>query len=175
MKLRAEKTIPDDQAEHVLVEAIKAIDAKTRGTAPNVRPDQYWANLLVRTNSRIDDATSPRAISISWAARVAIPGVVAVLSFVVALHYYAPVQPESADNLATVIRSLPEQAVDSLLVLGAGQSEGALPTIGLGDEVLRVPSDQITDYFIENGEASQIVETMNDGQVDTFYTALSNR
>ena len=175
MKLRTEKYIPDDQAERSLVEEIKPFAGPSGRPREDEMPDHYWTNLLVRTNRRIDDATSPRALSISWAARVAIPGVVAVVSFVIALHYYAPVRPEPAVTLASIVRAMPDQDVDSLYVIGAGQNEGALPTVGVSEDVLQVSRDQIAEYFIENGKESQLVEALDDQQASDFLKALSNR
>ncbi len=172
MKLRPEKTIADDQAERLLVEEIRA--NASQSPRPDLDPpsDAYWANLLVRTNARIDEATSTKALSISWAARVAIPGVVAVLSFVIALHYYAP-RTDRGDTVAAVVRTMPEQTFDSLLVAGAGQGEGALPAVGIGDDIIQVPREQIAEYFIDNGREGQLVESMDDQQAKAFFTALS--
>jgi len=173
MKLRADKTIPDDLAERSLVEEIKTLASQSPDPGRTERPAAYWANLLVRTNQRIDDATSTRALSISWAARVAIPGVVAVLCFVFALHYYAPERPELAASLNSVVQTLPDQTVDSLLVAGAGQGEGALPAMGIGDEILQVSREQVADYMIDNGRETQLIEAMDDQQADAFLNALS--
>ncbi|MGA9119791.1 MAG: hypothetical protein WB699_10540, partial [Bacteroidota bacterium] len=160
MKLRPEKIVPEERDERTLAEEIRTLAGETPGRENDVLPERYWANLLVRTNRRIDDATSPKALSISWAARVAIPGVVAVLSFVVALHYYAPVQPRDAMSLASVVRSLPDRDVDSIFVAGAGREEGALQTVGLSDDMLQVSKEQIAEYFIDNGRETQLVELL---------------
>ena len=175
MKRRLEKTIPDDQAERSLVEEIRTLAGGSTRADQDARPATYWANLLVRTNQRIDDATSTKALSLSWAARVAIPGVVAVLSFVIALHYYAPVRPDRADSLASVMRTMPEQTLDSLLVAGAGRGDGALPAVGVGADIIDVSRDQIAEYFIDNGRETQLVESMDDQQANAFLNALSNR
>jgi hypothetical protein len=176
MKLRPEKDVPDDHNERALAEEVRATVGRMTAKEESPLPERYWASLLVRTNERIDKATSPRALSISWAARVAIPGVVAVLSFIVALHYYAPVQPrDTMMNLASVVRALPDRDVDSLLVAGAGQDEGALQTIGVSDEMLQVSRDQIAEYFIDNGKETQLVELMDEKQANAFLNALANR
>ncbi len=174
MKLRQEKTIRDDLAERTLADEIRSLAGKS-SSEHDARPDVYWANLLVRTNRRIDEATSTKALSLSWAARVAIPGVVAVLSFVIALHYYAPVRTDRGDSLASVVRTMPERTVDSLLVAGAGQGDGALPAVGVGDDIIQVSRDQIAEYFIDNGRETQLVESMDEQQANAFLTALSNR
>jgi hypothetical protein len=70
----------------------------------------------VKINGKIDDATSGKALSISWAARVAIPGVVAIVSFLVGLHYFAPDASRHAPSVAEVVLALPPAAIDSLLV-----------------------------------------------------------
>jgi len=75
--------------------------------------------------------------------------------------------------LNSVVQTLPDQTVDSLLVAGAGQGEGALPAMGIGDEILQVSREQVADYMIDNGRETQLIEAMDDQQADAFLNALS--
>ena len=83
---------PDSSAsdEQKLAAEIERMTGGTRRTDEHDLPGTYWSNMLVKTNSRIDDVSSVRALSIGWALRVAIPGVVAIISFLIGLHYYSP-------------------------------------------------------------------------------------
>src|SRR5512141_561288 len=93
MKFRQEPRDITESEERELVDSVRALELEggEKGTAPPIS-DAYWQNLIIRTNQRVDAAASAKAISISWAARVAIPGVVAIVSFLIALQYYVPVQ-----------------------------------------------------------------------------------
>ncbi|HMK38239.1 MAG TPA: hypothetical protein VK569_02785, partial [Bacteroidota bacterium] len=73
MKYRMEKIPLTAEAERELTSEIRQLAGSTGdGKAPGPS-DAYWQNLVVKINARIDDATSAKALSISWAARVAIP------------------------------------------------------------------------------------------------------
>ena len=90
MKLRRQTIDIPDAIEREAEEAVRRHDDTKNVHGPS---ETYFANLLVRTNERLDRATSGVAISLSWLARVAVPGVVAIIFFFIGLHYYAPVTP----------------------------------------------------------------------------------
>lgn len=173
MKIRQEKPEFDGADEEAAAQALRGLDLGT-GIPRKEIPDQYWQNLLVRTNKGIDDVSSPKALSISWAARVAIPGVVAVVSFVVALHYYAPVQSNRTNSLNTIVQSLPAQMVDSMITVSAVRGdEGDMAAVG--NALFDVSRDQAEDYFIQNGQETILVETLDDQQADKFFQALNQK
>ena len=153
MKLRPPKTLIDDTEERQLEEYLRTLEPGE----PPAPEAAYWQNLLVRTNERIDRATSGRALTISWAARVAIPGVVAVVSFLVALSYYVPEKRESAEPFLDVVRGLPAQAVDSLVLAALAPGDSARVEY-VADVVFSGADDQIADYIIERGSGEMLEE-----------------
>lgn len=171
MKLRHEYSEPSGQDELDTVAELKQQLARLSDT-PNVLPRSYWANLLVRTNQRIDDASSARAISISWAARVAIPGVVAILFFFIGLHYYVPEMPKKESSVASLILTLPQDAVDSL-VIHPEQFGMSLSAADLPSGFFQFSSEQITEYLAATGNHELLVEHMNDAEVSTLLAALT--
>ena len=171
MKFRLEKPdiVPFDE---------KALTDEIRGAAgaeQSGRPvsDAYWQNLIIRTNRRIDNATSGKALSISWAARVAIPGVVAILSFYIGLHYYAP-DLKGSDSLTSVVLSLPGPEVDSLLA-DPSQLDPTISVADLGGNPFDIPKEQMAEYFIDHGRPSALMEAMTDDQVNEVLMTLGSR
>lgn len=136
-------------------------------------PGSYWANLLVRTNRRIDDQTSGKALSLSWAARVAIPGVVAIISFFVALHYYVPDSARPSTVVGPILTSLNEQELDSLLVADDFYHTMVSDPI-VGNRLFDVAADQASDYLLSLGRESTVLEAFSDNQVDELLAALSS-
>lgn len=132
----------------------------------------YWANLLVRTNRRIDERTSGKAISLSWAARVAIPGVVAIISFFVALHYYTPDVPRPSLVFGPILTSFSDNELDSLLT--AGELYGTVVTDpAIGSRLFAVAADQAADYLLSHGRESAVLEAFSDNQVDELLAVLN--
>lgn len=164
--------IPDTD-ELRAAEEVKALLAQ-RGPGPEpAPPDAYWPNLIVRTNRAIDDASSGKAISISWAARVAIPGVVAILFFFIGLHYYAPERKDSQNTLASVVLSLPEEAIDSLL-LEPEHLAGNISVEDLHGELFDPSATQISEYFITTGNTATLLETLDPQQASELLAALGS-
>ena len=134
-------------------------------------PDAYWQNFVVRANARIDGATSGRALSISWAARVAIPGVVAIASFLIALHFYVPEPPKASETVGAVVLSLPSSAMDSLLADPA-RIDASLSVAETGPDVFQVPGEQIAEYLVAHGNATAAMEGMSDGETSELLAVL---
>jgi hypothetical protein len=133
----------------------------------------YWQNLLVRTNRRIDEVSSGKALSISWALRVAIPGVVAIISFLIGLHYYAPERPSKGTSVEAVVLGLPAEVQDSLLAtLPLSDRLAALSTSG---DYFDVSREQIAGYMIDNGTTSMLLETLTDDQVENLLISLGEQ
>lgn len=160
--------------EKELVESVRAMVPQMSDAPTAMPPDVYWQNLIVRTNRRIDDATSGKAIMMSWVARVAVPGVVAILSFVVGLHYYAPEQPGQRSSLTAVVLSLPGRTMDSLL-LDPSQVNGSLSVADVGTDPFDLPKEQIADYFIETGKTSSLLEGLTEQQVNDVLIVLGTK
>lgn len=173
MKFRQEPRDITESEERELVDSVRALEleAGEKGTAPPIS-DAYWQNLIIRTNQRVDAAASAKAISISWAARVAIPGVVAIVSFLIALHYYVPVQTRQHSDVESVVLALPERAVDSLLTDSALPEE-TLVAVAANENLFDVSSEQIGDYLIENGNSTMLVELLPQEQADQMLDLLA--
>jgi hypothetical protein len=134
----------------------------------------YWSNLLVRTNERIDHVASGKAISLSWVARVAIPGVVAIVCFFVALHYYYPGVARSVTPLSSVVASLPVTVFDSLAV----ETTLTGPTVSVAgfEPSLMIPSEEhLAEYLLVRGDITAAVETMGEEQIEEALTQVASR
>jgi len=171
MKYRMDRERITDEAEEKLAAEIRGLAGGTAG--PPGPPDAYWQNLVVRVNEKIDRATSGRALSISWAARVAIPGVVAIVSFLIALHYYAPDATKHETTVAEVLMSLPPSSVDSLLV-DPSRVDPSLTVEDVGPDVFVFSRDQIAEYFMENGNPADAVDGISEHEANTVYAVLAS-
>ncbi len=173
MKFRSHQPGFTDEEERQAAEELRRLE----GSGPADRPpsESYWPRLLVRTNERIDHVASGKAISLSWAARVALPGAVAIIFFFMALHYYyEPERSGATASLASVVASLPDDVVDSLVV------EATVPGVTLmtsnGVESMFTPSDdQLVSYLITNGSVATALEAMGDEEVKDVLTALGSQ
>jgi hypothetical protein len=168
MRIRKPHTELDERSERALEEEIRA----AAGPDLHGPQDPFWQNLLVRTNARIDDVASGKGITISWAARVAIPGVVAILAFLVGLHYYIPELTAKRDQLTDILNVLPDAAQDSLLERYSIGPETLSPAIA--EDVFNVPVVQAQDYYLENSDLSQLSELLSDEEVSTVLTMLES-
>jgi hypothetical protein len=173
MKRRHEHPEPSEQDERDAVAALKQQIAQLNDS-PVVLTKTYWANLLVRTNQRVDDASGAKAISISWAARVAIPGVVAILFFFIGLHYYVPDLPKRETSVASMVNTLPQDALDSILV-HPEQIGASLSSIGMSSDIFQFSSEQLTDYLAVTGSREALVETLDDSEVARLLVALDSK
>lgn len=171
MKLR--HSLIDQSAEEELTREVRREAADLGEREPQGPPDAYWPNLLVRTNNRLDQATSGKALTISWAARVAIPGVVAVLSFLVGLRYFAPQHESHAPTLAAVVLSMPQPSVDTL-VSSISEISPAVSVGDLGLDLLNPEKEEIAKYLIDSGSVTTLEESMSDQQVTAVLTTLGS-
>ncbi|HUI11558.1 MAG TPA: hypothetical protein VL221_14590 [Bacteroidota bacterium] len=171
MKYRTEKIQITDEAGERLAAEIRAMAGAEEGHAGP--PAAYWQNLIIRVNEKIDRATSGRALSISWAARVAIPGVVAIVSFLVGLHYYAPDAAQGEPTVSDVLMSLPASSIDSLLV-DPSRVDPALSVEDVGPDVFVFSRDQIAEYFMDNGNPADAVDGISDREANTVFAVLAS-
>jgi len=173
MRHRMEKSPLTDETERELAAEIRRLAGSPAGGESSRPPDAYWQNLVVRINRRIDNAASGKALSISWAARVALPGVVAIVSFLVGLHYYVPDASRHAPSVADVVLALPPATIDSLLI----DPSGADPSLSIEDvstDVFVFSREQIADYFIDNGDPGAAVDGISDGETNTILATLAS-
>ncbi len=167
MKLRRQTIDIPDAIEREVEEAVRLRDDTKNVHGPS---ETYFANLLVRTNERLDRATSGVAISLSWLARVAVPGVVAIIFFFIGLHYYAPVMPRP--TVAEVVKSLPPVALDSLLAQSS--SDAAVATL-VQPSLFDVSNDQLAEFYLETGSPLTILELLSEQELDHVATILEAR
>ena len=170
MKRRGETSPPEDFDERLAVEELKR-ELQQFGERPDAVPQTYWPGLLVRTNQRIDDATSAKALSISWAARVAITGVVAILFFFIGLHYYVPEVTKKGGSVASLINMLPEETVDSILVEPERLSS-SLSARDVPSDIFQFSTEQITEYLVATGKAQTAVDNLSDTDVAALLSVL---
>lgn len=171
MRLRADKPKVTDEEEKALEALVREL---SRGHVEIPPPaDAYWQNLVIRINKRVDEATSGKAISLSWAARVAIPGVVAVLSFLIGLRYYAPDRPVTPATLVEATSTLPPATVDSLVVLSLTAAEN-VPDETIAGWVLSIPHDMASDYLCEYEGTSVLLGDLSETEVKHLLSALGS-
>ncbi|MER3522518.1 MAG: hypothetical protein C4326_00240 [Ignavibacteria bacterium] len=170
MKLRRTITEITDAEEREAQEAVGRL-AGTSPTHHHEGPSEtYFANLIVRTNERIDRASSGLAISLSWLARVAVPGVVAIIFFFIGLHYYGP--ERSTPSVVEMIGTLTPPALDSLLL--ASQADPAVAAT-LQRSLFDVSADQLVEFYIATENPTTVLETLPEQQVKDIAAILEAR
>ncbi len=172
MKFRHEHPDINESDERALVERVRALESELGEKSGPPVPETYWQNLIIRTNQRVDAATSGKAISISWAARVAIPGVVAIVSFLIALQYYVPLQTRQQSDVESMVLALPDPVMDSLLT-EASLSDETLLAVAANEDLFDVSSEQIGEYLIQNDNAALLVELLPEEQADQMLDLLT--
>jgi hypothetical protein len=174
MKFRLHEPVVTDADEQEAVRELNEILVRSGERPPAIPVQSYWSNLLMRTNERIDDATSGKAISISWAVRVAFPGVVAIMFFFIGLHYYYVPQPtEGKTSLTSVFASLPPTVVDSLLS-DPTRLDASLSGVDLRDEIFLSSQEQMSEYLISMGKISGALEVLTDEQIQEVLSSLGS-
>jgi len=171
MRRKSDFQLPSDQDEQEALKELKAQVIRSSDVPPNL-PAVYWANLIARTNSKIDDATSAKALSISWAARVAIPGVVAILFFFIGLHYYAPDIPTKEGSVTSLVNTLPAATVDSILI-NPERLDANLSEQDVSGDIFQFSSDQISEYLIAKGSMQTAVDNLSDSDVAAVLAVLN--
>ena len=173
MKFLTPKPGISDEDERRAEDALTAALREGGYRGPGTLPDALRNAMIVRTNEKIDRLSSGRALSLSWAARVAIPGVVAIIAFFTALHYYGTPQPERGNEVAPLITGLADTQMDSLFdVAGLGDSAAVLAAAGAG--LFDVSSDGAADYLMENDRSAVVLESLSDAEVDRVIAALGS-
>ena len=171
MKLRLEKGRIIERNEEEMAAEVRRLEQSSPPEAAHPPTDAYWQNLIIRTNARIDEATSGKALSLSWAWRVAIPGVFAIVSFLIGVHYYVPGQPDERVTVASVLSTLPSAAIDSLL-LDPSQIEPTLSVTEIGGEMFDFSREQIADYLAVNGNTSAAADGLTEKEKDEIFALL---
>jgi len=171
MRLRFDKRQPTDEEEESLSRSLRDISAGDPGLqAPH---PVYWQNLPIRLNRALDEATSGKALSLSWAARVAIPGVVAILSFLIGLRYYAPDRDGSPQAFREVAMAMPPTAVDSLYVASLASTD-TMTARGVEKDIFQVPADYAREYYLENTGTVTLVDDLSEQELREVLAVLSS-
>jgi hypothetical protein len=173
MWTKQELPTPQDQDEARDTAALKALLARESDAQTPLAPP-YWGSLIARTNERIDAVTSAKALSISWAARVAIPGVLVILFFFIGLHYYAPDMGTNDATVAGLIETLPQPTVDSLM-LNSDALRASLSTGDVGSDFFQFTGEQLSEYISTNASRETLVESLDDTDVTSLLVALDTR
>jgi len=172
MRLRFDKRQPTDEEEEALSRSLR--DLAAHDSAQDVPDTIYWQNLPIRLNRAIDEATSGKAISLSWAARVAIPGVVAILSFLIGLRYYAPDRDGSGQSLREVALAMPPSAVDSLYIASVTVSDTAFAN-AIERDILEVPTEYAREYYLENTGTATLISELSEQELRDVLAVMSSR
>jgi hypothetical protein len=167
---RTPQTASDERIRE-LEEDVRRLTVSER--PPEEPPDAYWQNLAVRVNERIDRESSGRAISVAWAARVALPGIIAVVGVLSMLHYYAPETKSTVTPVSTVLLSLSANDLDSLLIDPSPVEPGLSVDEWAGD-VFNVSREQIADYLVANGNASGAVDELTKAETTDLLASLES-
>jgi hypothetical protein len=104
---------------------------------------------------------------------VAIPGIVAILSFLIGLYYYAPDRGGAVKSFREVALAMPPSAVDSLYVASLASGDTAFVS-GLEADLLQVPNDLAREYYLEYGGTSNLVEDLSDQELKEVLAVLSS-
>jgi hypothetical protein len=171
MKWRwGEKAAPEE-VEREIEDDLRRLGAFTTPPPGATPPDAYWHNLIIRTNRKIDNASGAKAISLSWAARVAIPGVLAILSFLIGLRYYVPERQPEQHSLTDAVMLLPGSVLDSITVA----TPDSASTGDVGTHLLDISGEMASTYVIENTPSRELAEYLSDQEMGEVLAALSTR
>ncbi len=169
MRLRHERKYVTDEEEGALEQSVQELEGPV--DEPQI-PVAFWSRQRVDINRRIDESSSGFALSLSWAARVAIPGVVAVISFLIGLKYYAP-QQHDVESLREATAGLATATVESLYVASM-----AVPDTALINDVHRsletYARDQAEEFYVERVGTTTLVEGLSDQELHQVLAALSS-
>jgi hypothetical protein len=161
-----------DPEKDTLTEAERTLRQLLSRTEQPSDPPGYWQDLVFRTNRRIDRVSSGKSISISWAARVALPGALAILFFFIGLHYYVPENtavPISVTDLADGIHGT---ARDSLLAYLLDHAE--IPD-SLWVGVLQPTEKEMQEYLAATGHTSTLLELLTEDESRELVNVLQKR
>lgn len=169
MKLRKEKIELTDDGEREAVHAVQQLARETGYLEHGEPAAGYFSALMVRTNETIDRVTSGRALSISWLARVAVPGVVGILFFFIGLHYYVP--ERSSTTISEAVKSLSAEDIDSLAINALAENSAS----DLQPDVFEVSNEQLADFYVSSASPVVVLESLSEQQQKEVASILESR
>jgi hypothetical protein len=172
MKFRLQKPEFGADEEQRVTSDLRGLLGGEAQHAPERLPAEARARLLARTNERLDAATSARALSWSWAARVAIPGVVAIIAFFTAVHYYQTPVMNREPALLPLLSDLSEDALDSLLAARA-PAESAFVVVSSAD-VFALTREAAEEYLLDLQRTPLVLEQLTEEEIAALVAELGN-
>jgi len=173
MRLKQTKSAQSEAEEQRLAEELTSLVQQDHTHEDDPAPD-YWRDLHARTNRTLDEAASGKAISISWAARVAIPGVVAIIFFFIGLHYYVPERAPASSSVKEMILALGLEEQDSLVVEMIRSGAFAVDA-AFYDDVFTQSTDETVRYLVAAGWTNSLVATLSDDEAEFLLDRLRSR
>ncbi len=174
MKIRKHNQQVSEAEEREAADEVRRLVSEQTNVEPHVPSPSYFASLLVKTNETIDHVTSGKALSISWLARVAVPGVVAILFFSIGLHYYRPNLPESERHvIGDAVKALPQESLDSLL---AGSTEEVVILAAhISENLFEVTNENLAEFYLSTGGSDGVLESLPEQQLGEVAVLLESR
>jgi hypothetical protein len=169
VKFRFQKRDEQPDEERALTDDLRGL-LRTLGRAEEPRlPEAERARILAATRARLDAATSARALSWSWAARVAIPGVTAIIAFFTAMHYYRDPAPPAEPAFLPALSGLTGDALDSLL---AARDQAGTSDVAVAADLFDVSREAAEEYLLALDRTPLVLETLTDEEVGVLETEL---
>jgi hypothetical protein len=134
----------------------------------------YWQNLIGGTNRRVDDVSSAKALSISWVARVAIPGAVAILFFFIGLHYYVPERETNHVTVTEIISGLPLASQDSLLNYLMERAFIPDSDLVFNEDILDLSEYEVEQYLTASENTAVLLEALPEEEFKELLSLLQN-
>jgi len=168
------KQHPESQGESEekqAVEHLKSLLSRTDRTEkePGIG---YWENLTNRMNRGIDAVSSGKGISISWAARVALPGAIAILFFFIGLHYYVPERGPAQISVSEIVSGMPVASQDSLFTHLLERSELTDSNTAIYENLLDPSEADMEQYLVSMGSSSVLLQLLSEDQVNEILSIL---
>jgi len=152
---------------------VRSILSGDHSREPEPRP-HYWQNLIVLTNGRIDGVASGKAISLSWVARVALPGAIAILFFFIGLHYYTPEAIRPQVSVSDLVTGFSESSQDSLYAYLVTTGSDPLPASGLYGDSYDPDAVDVEQYVLSSGNTEILIESLSEEQLQDLVSILQS-
>ncbi|MGA9116353.1 MAG: hypothetical protein WB626_06225 [Bacteroidota bacterium] len=161
-----------DEEERRATEALRALVSGAVSSLPEPPSGEYWVSLPLRVNRRIDELTSGKALSVSWALRVAAPGIVAVVSFLIGLSYYAPPSTrDSGSSLPRLVASFGDEELEAVAEDFAPYLAGFETDT---EETLSLSAGAAEEYLIGRADLTGLVDALSERETEEILAVLES-